>query len=368
MSAERAGRFVQNAYRLTEIGWALIPLEGKVPKGRDWQHTAPLRDPHQAAGLWAEWGKRWNMGVVLGPSGLCVVEYDRADAEPILLELLGGGWPETPTVRTGSGRRHLYFEVPPNGVVKAAREGLELRLGTHQCVLPPSEHPDTGREYVWEIDPWNTPLAAVPADVLGYFAEAADELRERLADPGAKVYPGQRRDQVFRLACSLVARGVPRDAILTSAHAFNKARCDPTLDDVQVVEQVDADEKQAEVEWGAFVEEHPELTTPSTFTDDELLAALRTAIESRTQPWLQGACDSGAVIAVLVPDATQVRNGRATPIVTSMGKRLARLAREGKIVRLRKKWTKGRGSSIWSLPGIEVNEWWLKQYEVDDAR
>jgi Bifunctional DNA primase/polymerase, N-terminal/Primase C terminal 1 (PriCT-1) len=180
------------------------------------------------------------MGVVLGPSRLCVVEYDREEAEPVLLELLGGNWPRTPTVRTGSGRRHLYFEVPPNGVVKAARDGLELRLGAHQCVVPPSEHPDTGIPYVWELEPWSTPLLTVPADALAFFAAAEDELRERLqADPNAKVDPGQRRDQVFWLACSLVARGVPPDAILTTARAFNATRCEPPLEDVQVVEQVD---------------------------------------------------------------------------------------------------------------------------------
>lgn len=240
MSAERAARFVEDAYRLAELGWALIRLDGKIPKGKDWQHTEPLRDPHQAAGMWAEWGKRWNMGVVLGPSRLCVVEYDREGAEPTLLELLGGDWPTTPTVRTGSGRRHLYFEAPPNGVVKAARDGLELRLGAHQCVVPPSEHPDTGVSYAWELEPWSTPLLKVPADALAYFAEAGDELRERLqADSSAKVHPGQRRDQVFRLACSLVARGVPPDAILSTARAFNETRCEPPLEDVQVVEQVD---------------------------------------------------------------------------------------------------------------------------------
>ena len=228
-------------YRLTELGWALIRLDGKIPKGKDWQRTKPLPDPLQAAGMWSEWGKRWNMGAVLGPSDLCVLEYDRSEAEQVLLELVGGDWPTTPTARTGSGRRHLYYQAPPNGVTKAARDGLELRLGAHQCVVPPSEHPDTRRLYVWELglEPWSTPLLKVPADALAYFAEAGDVLRDRLqADPDAKVHPGQRREQVFRLACSLVSRGVPPDAILTAARAFNDARCEPPLDDTQVVTQV----------------------------------------------------------------------------------------------------------------------------------
>lgn len=242
VSVDRAARFRDDAYRLTKLGWALIRLDGKIPKGKDWQHTKPLTDPNQAAGMWAEWGKRWNMGAVLGPSRLCVLEYDRPEAERTLLELVGGEWPTTPTAWTGAGRRHLYYAVPPNGVVKAARDGLELRLGAHQCVVPPSEHPDTGLPYIWEpgLEPWTAPLLEVPADALAYFAEAEDMLRDRLeADPDAKVHPGQRREQVFRLACSLVARGVPPDAILTAARAFNETRCEPPLDDAQVDAQVE---------------------------------------------------------------------------------------------------------------------------------
>jgi hypothetical protein len=117
----------------------------------------------------------------------------------------------------------------------------------------------------------------------------------------------------------------------------------------------------ADPSWEAFVESHPELAAPPTFIDDDVIAALRTAIEEGTQPWLQGAVHSGDVLAVLMPGA------RATPLVVRTGKHLARLAREGRVVRLRRKWTKGRGSSIWSLPGIEINEWWFKQFEVDDA-
>ena len=237
MSVERAARFVEDAYRLTEHGWALIRLDGKIPRGKDWQRTEPLRDPHQAAGAWSEWGKRWNMGVVLGPSGLAVLEYDLDDARPHFLELIADT--EPPLCRTGSGRHHAYF-APVNGVAKAARDGLELRVGAHQCVVPPSIHPDTDEAYVWERAPWDTPLPSLPDHVVEFFAGAREELRERLqADPDAKVHPGQRREQVFRLACSLVARGLHEDAILDAARSFNETRCEPRLDETQVVAQVD---------------------------------------------------------------------------------------------------------------------------------
>lgn len=129
------------------------------------------------------------------------------------------------------------------------------------------------------------------------------------------------------------------------------------------VEQNAGDER-----WQAFVDAHTEPLEPPTFSDEEILGGLRAAIESRSQPWLQGAADSSDVVEILLPGAARVENKRATALVIRTGKQLARLARQGHVVRLRQKWTKGRGRSIWSLPGIEVNEWWLKQFEADDAR
>lgn len=171
------------------------------------------------------------MGTVLGARNLAVLEYDLGDAHPRFLELIAGT--EPPLCRTESGKHHAYFDAV-NSVTKAARDGLELRVGAHQCVVPPSTHPDTGEPYVWERAPWDVPLP--PDHVAAYFAAAAAELRERLqSDPDARVTPGQRRARVFRLACSLVARGVPPDAILTTARAFNEA----PLPDGQIVDQVD---------------------------------------------------------------------------------------------------------------------------------
>jgi hypothetical protein len=146
----RARLFSQHAYLYAALGWALIPLDGKEPRSRRWQ-TAQPEDPELAAGKWAEWGKRWNMGVVLGPSGLAVLEYDTETAKDVLLGLLGGDWPAVPTVSSGGRSRHLYFL--DSGLEPASRDGLELRCGRQQCVLPPSVHPETGRAYEWVIAP-----------------------------------------------------------------------------------------------------------------------------------------------------------------------------------------------------------------------
>jgi hypothetical protein len=175
-----AARFVEHARRYSELGWALVRLDGKVPKGKDWQQERPDPSPEHAAGLWSQWGKRWNMGVVLGTSGLVVVEYDTDEAGTKLKELLGGELPLTPIAQTGRGRLHLYFKDA--GLSKGARDGLELRAGPHQCVLPPSVHPETGQAYRWmdKLEPWTVALGDVPAAVLAYFA---DERRNGAAPP-----------------------------------------------------------------------------------------------------------------------------------------------------------------------------------------
>ena len=46
--------FPELARRYGALGWALIRLEGKVPKGSGWQQAQPDPDLEHLAGLWAE--------------------------------------------------------------------------------------------------------------------------------------------------------------------------------------------------------------------------------------------------------------------------------------------------------------------------
>jgi hypothetical protein len=233
LAAARSARFAEHARRYTGLGWALIRLDGKRPKGAHWETTQPEASPEHAAGLWSEWGKRWNVGVVLGTSGLCVVEYDTEEAGETLIELLGGELPLTPIAETGRKRLHLYFRDP--GADKGARDGLELRAGARQCVLPPSEHPETGQPYKWlrKLEPWAVPLAEVPASVLAYFAEtrrngAPEPLPERIA-------AGEGRNRMLAsLAGTLRRRVQDENELVAMLEVANKTRCDPPLDKQEV--------------------------------------------------------------------------------------------------------------------------------------
>lgn len=143
--------FVEYARLYSQLGWALVPLDGKAPHFRNWPNTTPDA-PELAAGKWNAWGEKYNMGVVLGPSGLAVLEDDSDDGRAWLLQLFGGRLPQVPTVESGGRSLHLYFH--DGGYKPAARGGLELRCGAQQVVVPPSVHPVSGRAYRWLIPPW----------------------------------------------------------------------------------------------------------------------------------------------------------------------------------------------------------------------
>jgi hypothetical protein len=238
MSAAGAeAAFADAAYRLSELGWALIRVEGKKARGSEWQKTQPA-EPAFAAGQWAGWGRRYNLGVVLGPSGLVCFELDDPAAEPKFLELLGGGLPRTPIVRSGGKKLpHVYFR-DPGGVEKRTRGGMELRAGPHMCVLPPSIHPESGDPYAWldGLEPWTVPLAELPTAIIDYFGARGADDRERFQDERRIYGPGERHDFLMREACSDRRRGHRRDEILAHLRILNESRCRPPHADAKLVE------------------------------------------------------------------------------------------------------------------------------------
>jgi hypothetical protein len=99
----------EHARRYSELGWALVPLEGKMPQGHGWQRGLPL-DPQSAEEIWAT-REGMNMGLILGPSGVVDFELDGGD-EKLYWELAGEEGQYTPTYITGTGRPHVLFRAP----------------------------------------------------------------------------------------------------------------------------------------------------------------------------------------------------------------------------------------------------------------
>lgn len=225
-----AADFSAYARRYSELGWALIRLDGKKPRGSNWQATEP-DEAENAAGKWAVWGEKHNMGVVLGSSGLAVVEADTPEALKRLKALLGGRAPRTPAVISGRGMPHLYFR-DPGGLSKTARDGLELRLGRHQMVVPPSVHPDTGNPYVWRPAPWTVELAEIPEPLLAFFAEVRPDGKPKPLE--GKLAPGERHDALVSLAGTMRRRGAGYEAILGALRGMNAEQCEPPKPDTEL--------------------------------------------------------------------------------------------------------------------------------------
>jgi Bifunctional DNA primase/polymerase, N-terminal/AAA domain/Primase C terminal 1 (PriCT-1) len=228
----RAALFAEHARRYAELGWALTPLNGKVPRSRKWQTESPL-EPNNAAGKWAHYGRQGdNMGVVLGGSQppLAVVEPDTYEAHERLESLFGGRLPMVPTAKTGNRSQHLYFLDGGQG--NAAIGGLELRAGGQQCALPPSVHPETGRPYTWVDgrEPWTLELGPLPDVLLEHFF-GAERRKGRAGPVAAELGEGDRHKALMSLAGTMRRRSMSGAAILAALRVENEQRCRPPLPD-----------------------------------------------------------------------------------------------------------------------------------------
>jgi hypothetical protein len=231
-----ADLFTDHARRYSELEWALIRADGKKAKGIAWQKTQP-EDPGLAAGKWAHWGDKWNIGVVFGPSRIAGLDVDidapRDPVEEMKKLLRSDELPRTPIVRTGSGRLLALFADPVGGQKVEDKEdgqGFELRRGPHMSLLPPSVHPETGRPYRWLIghEPWTVALAPLPEVVLEHFSALTAETRSNGTAPpvGEIIQIGTIDETLASLAGSMARRGMSEQAI-KAALVAELPRCEP---------------------------------------------------------------------------------------------------------------------------------------------
>jgi len=134
-------------------GWQIVLLRerDKRPAGGQWTITSDTSRilSHLKGG--------GNVGLVCGPkSGVAVLDFDDPTAFHEMSLALG---PLAPTVRTGSGKNHVYVKwmdgLPAKmrwhvNIIGEIQRGGENRL--QHVVCPPSIHPN-GESYTWLIDP-----------------------------------------------------------------------------------------------------------------------------------------------------------------------------------------------------------------------
>lgn len=173
--------------------WSLTPISGeKRAYRKGWQEEEKLdraflekeiRENKYSKGIGLRTGEY--------SGGILVIDQDGASAEPLLKEILAGEVPTSVSWRSGRpGRYQIAFQVPDEWrerfkdfgskrletkkAVKDAEgkkieesEQLEIFYNWRYCVLPPSEHPQTGL-YHWIISPTETEVEEAPIALLEY--------------------------------------------------------------------------------------------------------------------------------------------------------------------------------------------------------
>lgn len=145
------------------LKWGLdpIPLNGKVPKTKNW--------PSRRFNLSALEEHEGNYGIRLRSDQIVIDVDPRGFTEgddPLarLAEDFAIDLNSAPTVATGGGGWHYYFAKPerPQIVGKlTGYPGIEFKSKGSQVVAPGSIHPETGKEYVWD-EVWTPPLNEPP--------------------------------------------------------------------------------------------------------------------------------------------------------------------------------------------------------------
>ena len=138
-----------------------------------------------------QWFKGPAVNVGIAIDGFVVLDVEKAGM--LLLaewETAHGPLPKTPTVETGSGGRHFYFEeyvrinsLKPTSQEKFATGQAELLTGGG-VIAPPSSH-ISGGQYSWLVPP-ETPLAAIPVwleDLIVAHLQRSQGEKESVSEP-----------------------------------------------------------------------------------------------------------------------------------------------------------------------------------------
>jgi hypothetical protein len=158
--------------------WDVVLLdarEKRPPLGCPWAITgdADVAEAHAKAG--------GNLGIVAATSGLAILDADDLELFGIMCEELGA--PGLPTVRTGSGKIHVYtswLSGLPAKLLWRGRKVGEIQRGPRQQVVAPGSIHPSGQPYRWLLNPLAWDPEPLPRSWRAYLAEPAPEPKPNL--------------------------------------------------------------------------------------------------------------------------------------------------------------------------------------------
>jgi len=246
-------RKLKSALRAVRRDWYVFPLHG-VQDGKcacadpdcDRAGKHPLtahgfKDATRDAAQIRDWWNRWptaNLGIVTGKAGgLVVLDIDlrhRGIESLKELERQYQRLPIGPCVRTGSGGEHRYFSHPGFTVNSkiGLRPGVDLRGDGGYVVGAGSDHL-SGNRYLWKYGrkPSDIGLPAIPLWLL----ELVCEQKPTRTQSEKSIPEGLRNSTLASLGGAMRSRGMTHEAIEAALLEDNRRRCDPPLQDAEVI-------------------------------------------------------------------------------------------------------------------------------------
>lgn len=173
--------------------------------------------------------KDYNIGICTG-DGLAVIDVDVKQSlkGKELIERFADDFPKTYTVRTPSGGFHLYYKVdrPIKNRVRIYDE-IDVR-GDNGYVV--GEGSSIDQKYYVS----NNKEIAVANDFVYQFLEATDQMKQVQATFFEKIDEGQRNDFLFRMGCSMQAKGFDDETICNALNIENQKKCNPPLEEKEI--------------------------------------------------------------------------------------------------------------------------------------
>jgi bifunctional DNA primase/polymerase-like protein/primase-like protein len=151
-----------------------------------------------------------------------------------LEKLLGGEKrPRTPTVKTGGGGLHIFFQLPSDIEAKnriSILSGLDIKADGGFVVTSPSLH-ESGERYEWlpGLAPWEVELAPIPRWLSNLLSKPKRRKVMGRAVGSKPIPEGQRHDSLLRMAGALRRQGATPEDIEAVLLAVNDRRCAPPL-------------------------------------------------------------------------------------------------------------------------------------------
>lgn len=233
-----------HAHQYAAAGLAVLPLKpDKTPYTAHGLYDA-TKDDAQISEWWTQWPTA-NIGIATGQisGGVCVIDQDEKNGEHGIETF--STWIDDHTLyiddtwesKTASGGRHTFFR---SSVPVASRvgwlEGVDVRGEGGYIVAPPSVLAD-GSRYEWLTSPMDieNPITNDNPDI----EYIVSEINKKGGSGTPLVIPetivtGGRNDMLYKMACSMQAKGMSDAAILAAVKAENSAKCSPPLEDFEI--------------------------------------------------------------------------------------------------------------------------------------